>query len=127
MSNGNDVLSSQVNRNEESFDSLLEEASAEAGRILESVQAVAGTTRCKGVQIHGLEHYAKCNGLWINDASALGVFSDRGSENEVYMSSQDETVYKLNDFRYSDDNLTPFLERIRAHNALSQRSRRTML
>ncbi len=25
-------------------------------------------------------------------------------------------VYKLNDFRYSDDNLTPFFERIEAHN-----------
>lgn len=25
-------------------------------------------------------------------------------------------VYKLNDFRYSDDNLTPFFERIVAHN-----------
>ena len=25
-------------------------------------------------------------------------------------------VYKLNDFRYSDDNLTPFFERIPAHN-----------
>ena len=25
-------------------------------------------------------------------------------------------VYKLNDFRYSDDNLTPFFERIMAHN-----------
>ena len=33
------------------------------------------------------------------------------------MSSKDENVvYKLNDFRYSDDNLSPFFERIKAHN-----------
>lgn len=44
------------------------------------------------------------------------MFSDRGSENEVYMAYDGIHVYKLNDFRYSDDNLTPFFERIVAHN-----------
>lgn len=43
---------------------------------------------------------------------------DRGSENEVYLSSVENCVYQLNDFRYSDDNLTPFFERIKAHNEL---------
>lgn len=118
MNNGNDKLSPQGYRGEEGFGSVLEAASIEAGRILESVQATAGTAYCKGVQIHGLELFAKSNGLWIEDASALGVFSDRGSENEVYMDSRKDTVYKLNDFRYSDDNLTPFFERILAHNTL---------
>lgn len=28
------------------------------------------------------------------------------------MDSQNEIVYKLNDFRYSDDNLTPFFKRM---------------
>ena len=32
------------------------------------------------------------------------------------MSRSENLVYKLNDFRYSDDNLTPFFERIEAHN-----------
>lgn len=32
------------------------------------------------------------------------------------MSKKDKNVYKLNDFRYSDDNLSPFFERIKAHN-----------
>ena len=35
---------------------------------------------------------------------------------EVYLSFTENCVYKLNDFRYSDDNLMPFFERIKAHN-----------
>ena len=46
----------------------------------------------------------------------LGVFSDRGSENEVYVSYSGTQMYKLNDFRYSDDNLSAFFDRIAAHN-----------
>jgi muconolactone delta-isomerase len=32
------------------------------------------------------------------------------------MSLRGNVVYKLNDFRYSDDNLTPFFDRVKAHN-----------
>lgn len=118
MTNENDNLPPQRYRGAKGFDSLLEAASAEARRILKSIQAVAGTTHCKGVQIHGLEQFAKRENLWIEDVSILGVFSDRGSENEVYMDSETETVYKLNDFRYADDNLSAFFYRIEAHNSL---------
>ena len=38
--------------------SLLEEASDVARRVLESIQTVAGTTACKGVQMHALHRYA---------------------------------------------------------------------
>lgn len=48
--------------------------------------------------------------------SAFGKFVDRGSENEVYLSYDSKAVYKLNDFRYADDNLNSFFERIQAHN-----------
>ncbi len=34
------------------------------------------------------------------------------------MDSVNEIVYKLNDFRYADDNLEPFFERLRIHNGL---------
>ena len=57
-----------------------------------------------------LKDWAKENDCWIEDPKSLGVFSDRGSENEVYMCYDGIHVYKLNDFRYSDDNLTPFFE-----------------
>lgn len=95
--------------------SLLAAASDIARGVLESVQALAGTTFCKGVQIARLKDWAIANHCWI-DRDSLGTYSDRGSENEVYASPDSKFVYKLNDFRYSDDNLTPFFERISAHN-----------
>ena len=95
---------------------LLERASAFSRSILESIQALAGTTTCKGVQIARLKDWAIKNNCWIDNPSSLGSYVDRGSENEVYMSNTDLKVYKLNDFRYSDDNLQPFFERIIAHN-----------
>lgn len=58
----------------------------------------------------------KSNGYWIEDALSLGAFSDRGSENEVYVATSGMTVFKLNDFRYSDDNLSAFFDRIEAQN-----------
>ena len=94
---------------------ILEQAEAVAQGVLKSVQAVAGTTNCKGVQIAQLAKWAKQHGCWFN-SEQLGSYEDRGSENEVYLSSTENCVYKLNDFRYSDDNLSPFFERIKAHN-----------
>ena len=102
-------------RNEEGG-SLLENASAFARGVLESILAFAGTTACKGVQIAKLKQWAQEQGCWIDDICKLGVYVDRGSENEVYRSIDATKVYKLNDFRYSDDNLTPFFERIEVHN-----------
>ena len=96
--------------------SILEQAESVARRVLESVQAIAGTTACKGVQIARLADWAKKNGYWIDNGLILGDYADRGSENEVYLSPKENIVYKLNDFRYSDDNLSPFFERIKAHN-----------
>lgn len=109
-------ISQESNRGEDKSNDLLERASAFTRDILESIQALAGTTACKGVQIARLRQWAKDNGCWIEDPSTLGIYVDRGSENEVYMSTTDLKIYKLNDFRYSDDNLQPFFERISAHN-----------
>ena len=96
----------------------MENAAEIARRVLSSIQALAGTTACKGVQIARLKEWALNNAIWIDDISQLGTFSDRGSENEVYINNETQIVYKLNDFRYSDDNLMPFFERIRIHNCL---------
>ena len=98
--------------------SLLAAASDFARGVLESVQALAGTTSCKGVQIARLKDWAIAHHCWVEDVDTLGTFSDRGSENEVYASYDSTLVYKLNDFRYSDDNLTPFFERMKVHNSL---------
>ena len=95
---------------------LLEVASAVARGVLEEVKALAGTTTCKSVQLVRLRKWAQENGCWFNDRSHFGDFFDRGSENEAYLSEDGTEIVKLNDFRYSDDNLTPFFERIKAHN-----------
>ena len=113
-----DRLSQKDNCRKEEIGSLLEDAAKISGRVLSSIQALAGTTACKGVQIARLKEWAVNNDLWIDDISQLGTYSDRGSENEVYINNETQIVYKLNDFRYSDDNLMPFFERIRIHNCL---------
>lgn len=103
-------------RGQEAFHSVLAEAAAISYRTFESIQALAGTAYCKGVQIEALRKFAVNTGCWISDISVLGVFSDRGSENEVYSSFDSEVLFKLNDFRYADDNLNSFFERINVHN-----------
>ena len=113
-----DRISQKDNCRKEEVGSLLEDAAKISGRVLSSIQAIAGTTACKGVQITRLKEWAINNAIWIDDISQLGTYSDRGSENEVYINNETQIVYKLNDFRYSDDNLMPFFERIRIHNCL---------
>lgn len=95
---------------------ILESASAVAQRVLEEIEALAGTTTCKSVQLVRLKKWAQEQGCWFDDHSQFGEFFDRGSENEAYLSVETGDVVKLNDFRYSDDNLTSFFERIKAHN-----------
>ena len=101
--------------NEEEY-GILERASAFAHRVLEEVEALTGTTACKSVQLVRLKKWAQEQGCWYEDRSQFGEFFDRGSENEVYFSPDQNHIIKLNDFRYSDDNLTSFFERISAHN-----------
>ena len=95
---------------------ILESASTFAQRVLEEIEALAGTTACKSVQLVRLKKWAQEQGWWFDDRTQFGDFFDRGSENEVYFSTDGTEIIKLNDFRYSDDNLTPFFERIKAHN-----------
>ena len=97
-------------------DGLLGSASAFARRVLEEIEALAGTTACKSVQLVKLRKWAQEQGCWFSDRSQFGDFFDRGSENETYLSPNGTEIIKLNDFRYSDDNLTSFFERIKAHN-----------
>ena len=94
-------ISSPSHSEENEIHCLLEEASNVARGVLESIQAIAGTTVVKGVQIANLERFARDRGYWIEDINTIGI---------------NTTVYKLNDFRYSDDNLSQFFERIRIHN-----------
>jgi muconolactone delta-isomerase len=112
---GTQRLSQKDKCHQDSIGGILEEVETFAQGVLKSVQEVAGTTNCKGVQIARIAEWANKHGYWIETAE-LGSYEDRGSENEVYMSLRGNVVYKLNDFRYSDDNLTPFFDRVKAHN-----------
>ena len=118
MSNGDQIerLPQESERRNEGDNGILESASAFARRVLEEIEALAGTTACKTVQLVRLKKWAQEQGCWFSDRSQFGDFFDRGSENETYLSPDGTEIIKLNDFRYSDDNLTPFFERIKAHN-----------
>ena len=118
MNNGNQIerLSQEGECRNEGESSLLARASAVAQGFLEEIEALAGTTACKSVQLVRLKQWALEQGCWFSDRSLFGDFFDRGSENETYLSADGKKVIKLNDFRYADDNLTSFFERIEAHN-----------
>ena len=116
--NGDSIerLSQEGECRDEAESCILESASAFAHRVLEEVEALAGTTACKPVQLVRLKKWAQEQGCWYDDRGQFGEFFDRGSENETYLSLDQKEIIKLNDFRYSDDNLTSFFERIKAHN-----------
>ena len=109
-------LSQESECQNEGKDGILESASSFARGVLEEIEALAGTTACKTVQLVRLRKWAEEQGCWFSDHSQFGDFFDRGSENETYLSPDGTDIIKLNDFRYSDDNLTSFFERIKAHN-----------
>ena len=54
-----DRLSQKSERRDEKVNSILEDAAEISGGVLSSIQALAGTTACKGVQIAKLniKHY----------------------------------------------------------------------
>ena len=109
-------ISQEGQRQNEAEGGILESASAFAQRVLEEIEALAGTTACKPVQLVRLKQWAQEQGCWYDDNRLFGDFFDRGSENEVYLSPDQKDIVKLNDFRYADDNLTSFFERIKTHN-----------
>ena len=116
--NGNypERLSQESECHQDGNGGILESASATARGVLEEIEALAGTTACKSVQVVRLRKWAEEQGCWFSDRSQFGDFFDRGSENETYLARGGTDIIKLNDFRYSDDNLTSFFERIKAHN-----------
>ena len=62
-----DRLSQKSERRDEKVNSILEDAAEISGGVLSSIQALAGTTACKGVQIARLKDWAKENDCWIED------------------------------------------------------------
>jgi hypothetical protein len=56
---------------------ILEDASAFAQRVLEEIEALAGTTACKSVQLVRLKRWAQEQGYWYDDRIRFGDFFDR--------------------------------------------------
>jgi hypothetical protein len=56
---------------EDALSGLLDRASEIAGGVLSSIQAVAGTTACKGVQLNKLKEYAIAHECWYYDPLSL--------------------------------------------------------
>ena len=54
---------------------ILESASETAQRILEEIEALAGTTACKSVQLVRLRQWAQEQGCWFDDRSLSPRFS----------------------------------------------------
>jgi len=77
-------LSQESECHENGNSGILESASATARRVLEEIEALAGTTACKSVQQVRLRKWAEEQGCWFSDRSQFGDFFDRGSENETY-------------------------------------------
>lgn len=109
-------ISQESQRQENVEGGILESASAFAQRVLDEIETLAGTTACKTIQLVRLRQWAQEQDCWFDDCSQFGDYFDRGSENEVYLSFDQKSIVKLNDFRYADDNLSSFFERIKAHN-----------
>ena len=70
----NQRVSPQGDNREDAVGSLLAEASDFARGVLESIQALAGTTSCKGVQIARLKDWAITNQCLL-DKDKLGSYS----------------------------------------------------
>ncbi len=85
-------ISQGTDSTEEDFHDIYEEASAIATGVLGSMQTLAGTANCKGVQIHNLAEWAKKNAnilrhLCEKQKSVL-IREIRGKENKTRQASQ---------------------------------------
>ena len=60
-------------RNEEEC-GILDAASEAARRVLEEIEALAGTTACKSVQLVRLKKWALEQGCWFSDRTQFGEF-----------------------------------------------------
>ena len=69
-------LPPQGDRRENEVGGLLAAASDFARSVLESIQALAGTTSCKGVQIARLKKWAQEQGCWFDSPTQFGDFFD---------------------------------------------------
>ena len=71
--NTTDRLSQKSERRDEKVNSILEDAAEISGGVLSSIQALAGTTACKGVQIARLKEWA-VNIIYKSDTGGFDTY-----------------------------------------------------
>lgn len=126
--NKNDEISESIPQGEHgtetSQDGGLEEALAECRRRSSQderyAQANSGTLserERKEIENRAAENYAKEKGVWIpmQKVFSLGAPAPSGNENDVYLDTKDNSVYKVNNLMNSG-NVTSLLERLNLHN-----------
>ena len=116
-------------------DSGIEEALSECRRRSSEderyAQADSGTLskrEQKEIENRATEEYAKDNGLWIpmQDVFSFGVPAPSGNENDVYLDTKDNSVYKVNNLMNSG-NITSLLERLKLHNEYFPQTKYTLI
>ncbi len=69
------------------------------------IDALAGTTACKSVQLVRLKKWAQEHGCWYDDRTRFGDFFDRGSENEVCVDTAHATFANFAAFTLLNDDV----------------------
>lgn len=104
-----------MDREHFAINNLLAEAAHLIRREKEAARDVEPTEGYKRRQIEKLKQFTTLNNLWIDFNTLPISYLNKGGENEVFTSDED-IVFKLNNFEYAGDDLTNFFIRIEAHN-----------
>jgi len=77
-------FSQKANRRRLDSDRVLEEASAIARRYKTATNSIEQATSSKRIQLNALEEFSKQQFCWFENYKIIGVYLERGGENEVY-------------------------------------------
>jgi hypothetical protein len=111
-------FSQEANRRRLDSGRILEEASNVAQRHTTTTITLEQATSYKRIQLIALEQFAKEQFCWFEDYKEIGVYLERGGENEVYYNPFSNSVFKLNDFTFAGDDAKRLFDRINVHNHL---------
>ena len=99
-----DRLSQEGECREESEGGILESASTFAQRVLEEIEALAGTTACKSVQLVKLKKWAQEQGCWFDSPTQFGdcILSIPLSSSLILVASTHTIAYRREQVNQSD-------------------------
>jgi len=116
-------FSQEADRKRLDSDRLLEEASTVVRKCKVAADTLEQATSLKRIQLNTLELFSKKQKCWFENYKVVGIYLERGGENEVYYNPFTNSVFKLNDFAFAGDDAFRFFDRIKIHNQLLMRIR----